>query len=108
MLAYNLQDAVSMLKKDYAAGIFSRDMARMSGAPIEQKVGLELADKVAAEWNGYHKTAVIIDNPDMLPEVLAKGITRVYGKFKPEGEMRKAVRHWTHLPRDLKAAGLIR
>lgn len=108
VLAYNLQDAVSMLNRDYAAGIFSSDMARMSGTPIEQRVGLELADRVAAAWNGYKNIAVIIDNPDMLPEVLAKGITRVYGKFKPKGEMRKTVRHWIHLPQDLRTAKLIR
>ena len=108
IMAYNLEDAVSMLGRDYAAGIFSTAMARKSGDPIEPKVGLELADRVAAVWNGYDKVVMVIDDLGMLPEVLAKGITKVYSKVKLQGEIRRKVRHWIHLPKDLKAAGLIR
>jgi|GEM_PF-4239368 hypothetical protein len=102
-----LEDAVSKLGREYAAGIFTIAMARNSGSQIEPRLGLELAERVSAVWNGYDKIAMVIDDLGMLPEVLAKGITKVYSKVKPQGEIRRKVRHWVHLSQDLRTAGLL-
>lgn len=108
VIAYSMEDALGILDRDYSAAIVDTDMPPVSGQPIQQGIGLELADRIKDSWKSYEKISIFGDREDFLIEALRRGIKRAYIKQKRTEEAKKAgIKNWNQLVPDLKAAKLI-